>query len=163
MFINTFIIKDLFPLVVVIIERERKLLHLPEAVDDINVNRLLVGRCRCVVEPEILFFQRVQVVGQEHRAIVHFQLPLAVRLEIAYLVGGRLVVTAPHQLAADFRRFTHFQFLGYGQRFHREWVSLLNVQTVITGGNKHEGSHDIAAHKDFIHCILHIHYYITVS
>ena len=43
MFINTFIIKDLFPLVVVIIERERKLLHLPEAVDDINVNRLLVG------------------------------------------------------------------------------------------------------------------------
>ena len=163
MFILIFIPKGLSPLAIVIVKRERKLLHLPEAVDDINVNRLLVGRCRGVVKPEGLFFQRVQVVGQEHRAIVHFQLSLAVRLEIAYLVGGRLVVTAPHQLAADFGCFTHFQLLGYGQRFHRERVSLLYVQTVITGGNKHEGSHDVAPHKDFIHYILHIHYYITVS
>ena len=152
-----------FLLICAIIERERNLLHLSEAVDDINVNRLLVGRCRCVVEPEGLFFQRVQVVGEEHRAIVHFQPALAVRLEIAYLVGGRLVITAPHQLAADFGGFPDFQFLGYGQRFHRERVRLLNVQTVITGGNKHEGGHDVAPHKDFIHYILHIPYYIMVS
>ena len=91
------------------------------------------------------------------------QLSFAVRLEITYLVGRRLVVTAPHQLAADFGGLAHFQFLGYGQRFHRERVSLLNVQTVITGGNKHEGSHDIAPHKNFIHYVLHIHYYIAVS
>lgn len=160
MFINTFIIKDLFPLVVVIVKRERKLLHLPEAVDDINVNRLLAGRCRCVVEPEGLFFQRVQVVGQEHRAVIHFQLSLAVRLEIAYLVGGRLVATAPHQLAADFGGFPDFQLLGYGQRLHRERISLLNVQTVITGADQYEGCHDVAAHEDFVRYILHIHSYI---
>ena len=99
------IILKVFILIAITIERERDLLHLPETVDDININRLLVDRCRCVVEPEGLFFQRVQVVGQEHRAVVHFQLSFAVRLEIAYLVGGRLVITAPHQLAADFGGF----------------------------------------------------------
>ena len=135
MFILIFIPKGLSPLAIVIVKRERKLLHLPEAVNDIDVNRLLVGRCRGVVEPEGLFFQRVQVVGQEHRAVVHFQLAFAVRLEITYLVGGRLVATASHQLAADFGCFTYFQFLGYGQRFHRERVSLLNIQPVITAVN----------------------------
>ena len=125
----TYLIKNLKKSrsIIVIVERERDLLHLPEAVDDINVNRLLVGRCRGVVEPEGLFFQRVQVVGQEHRAVIHFQLPFAVRLEIAYLVGGRLVVTSPHQLAADSGGFTYFQFLGYRQHFHRERVRLLNI------------------------------------
>ena len=128
MFINIFILKvRFFP--AVIVERERDLLHLPETVDDINVNRLLVGRCRCIVEPEGLFLQRVQVVGEEHRAVVHFQPALPVRLEIAYLVGGRLVVTATHQLAADFGGFPDFQLLGYGQRLHRERISLLNVRT----------------------------------
>lgn len=130
------IILKVFILITIIIERERNLLHLPEAVDDIDVNRLLVGRCRCIVEPECFFLQRVQVIGQEHRAVIHFQLSLAVRLEIAYLVGGRLVATAPHQLAAYFGGFPDFQFLGYGQRLHRERISLLNVQTVITGGGK---------------------------
>ena len=56
-----------------IIERERTLLHLPEAVDDININRLLFGRFRCVVKLECFFLQWVQVIGQEHRAVVHFQ------------------------------------------------------------------------------------------
>lgn len=93
----------------------------------------------------------------------HPLLSFAVRLEIAYLVGRRLVVTATHQLAAYFGCFAHFQFLGYRQRFHRERVSLLNVKAVITGGYKHEGGHDVAAHDDFIHYILHIHYYIAVS
>lgn len=78
------------------------MLHLPEAVDDINVNRLLVGRCRGVVEPERFFLQRVKVIGQEHRTVIHFQLSFTVRLEIAYLVGRRLVVAATHQLAAYF-------------------------------------------------------------
>ena len=36
------------------------------------------------------------------------------------------------------------------------------VSTVITGGDKHEGGHDVAAHDDFIHYILHIHYHIRV-
>lgn len=75
---------------------------MPEAVDDIDVNRLLVGRCRCVVEPECFFLQRVQVIGQKHRAVIHFQLSFAVWLEIAYLVGRMLVVAATHQLAAYF-------------------------------------------------------------
>ena len=43
------IILKVFILITIIIERERNLLHLPEAVDDIDVNRLLVGRCRCIV------------------------------------------------------------------------------------------------------------------
>ena len=37
------------------------MLHLPEAVDDININRLLVCRCRGVVEPECFFLQRVKI------------------------------------------------------------------------------------------------------
>ena len=136
MFINILIPKDLFFLAAVIVKRERKLLHLPEAVDNINVNRLLVCRCRGVVEPERFFLQRVQVIGQEHRAVIHFQLPFAVRLEIAYLIGGRLVIAATHQLAAYFGGFTDFQFLGYWQRFDAERVRLLNIQAVITGGHK---------------------------
>lgn len=159
-FILIFIPKGLFHFAAGIVERERDLLHLPEAVDDIDVNRLLVGRCRCIVEPEGLFLQRVQVVGQEYRAVVHFQLSLSVRLEIAYLVGGRLVATAPHQLAAYFGGFPDFQLLGYGQRLHRERISLLNVQTVITGADQYEGCHDVAAHEDFVRYILHIHCHI---
>ena len=160
---NLLIIKDLLFSVIVIIERERNLLHLPEAVDDIDVNRLLVGRCRCVVEPECFFLQREKVIGQEHCAVIHFQLPFAVWLEIAYLIGSRLVIAATHQLAAYFGSFPDFQFLGYWQRFDAERVRLLNVQAVITGGYKHEGNHDVAAHDDFICYILHIHYYIAVS
>ena len=90
------------------------------------------------------FLKRVQIIRQEHRTVIHFQLSFAVRLEIAYLVGRKLVVATTYQLAAYFGCFTHFQFLGYGQRFHRERVSLPNVQTVITGGYKHEGGHDVA-------------------
>ena len=93
-------------------------------------------RCRGVVEPECFFLQRVKVIGQEHRAVIHFQLPFAVRLEIAYLIGGRLVIAATHQLAAYFGGFTNFQFLGYWQRFDAERVRLLNIQAVITGGHK---------------------------
>jgi len=162
-FINILIPKDLFFLAIVIIERERKLLHLPEAVDDINVYRLLVCRCRSIVEPERFFLQRVKVIGQKHRAVIHFQLPFAVRLEIPYLIGSRLVIATTHQLAAYFGGFPDFQPFGYWQRFDAERVRLLNIQVVITGGDKHEGSHDVAAHDDFIHYILHIHYYIAVS
>lgn len=134
------------------------MLHLPEAVDDINVNRLLVCRCRGVVEPECFFLQRVKVIGQEHRAVIHFQLPFAVRLEVPYLIGSRLVVAATHQLATYFGGFPDFQPFGYWQRFNAERVRLLNIQVVITGGDKYKGGHDAAAHDDFIHYILHIHY-----
>lgn len=163
MFINIFISKGLFSLTVVIIERERKLPHLPEAVDNINVNRLLVCRYRCVVEPELFFLQRVQVIGQEHRAVIHFQLPFAVQLKVPYLIGSRLVIATTHQLVAYFGGFPDFQPFGYGQRFDAERVCLLNIQVVITGGDKHKGDHDVAAHDDFIYYILHIHYYIAVS
>ena len=40
--------------------------------------------------------------------------------------------------------------------------ALLNIQVVITGGDKYKGGHDVAAHDDFTHYILHIHYYIRV-
>ena len=52
MFINIFIQNSLFVFAPITIERERKLLHLSEAVDDINVNRLQVCRCRGVVSCE---------------------------------------------------------------------------------------------------------------
>lgn len=162
MFINILIPKDLFFLAAVIVKRERKLLHLPEAVDNINVNRLLVCRCRGVVEPECFFLQRVKVIEQKHRAVIHFQLSFAVRLEIPYLIGSRLVIAATHQSAAYFGGFPDFQPFGYWHRFDAERVRLLNIQVVITGGDKHEGGHDVAAHDDFIHYILHIHYHIRV-
>ena len=59
---------------------------------------------------------------QEHRAVIHFQLPFAVRLEISYLIGSRLVVAATHQLAAYFGGFPDFQPFGYWQRFDAERV-----------------------------------------
>ena len=62
-------------------------------------------------------------------------------------------------MAAYFGGFPDFQPFGYGQRFDAERVCLLNIQVVITGGDKHKGGHDVAAHDDFIHYILHIHYY----
>ena len=62
MFIN--IRLKVFILITIIIERERNLLHLPEAINYINVNRLLVCRCRSVVEPERFILQRVKVIGQ---------------------------------------------------------------------------------------------------
>lgn len=37
----TYLIKISF--IIIVVEQERNLLHLPEAVDDIDVNRLLVG------------------------------------------------------------------------------------------------------------------------
>lgn len=162
MFINILIPKDLFFLAAVIIETKRKLLHLSEAVNYINVNRLLVCRCGGVVEPECFFFQRVKVIGLEHRAVIHFQLPFAVRLEVPDLIGSRLVIAATHQLTAYFGCFPDFQPFGYWQCFDAERVCLLNIQVVITGGDKHEGGHDIAAHDDFIHYIFHIHYYIII-
>ena len=128
-----------------------QVLRLSEAVDDININRLLVGRCRSVVEPERFFLQRVQVTGQEHRAVIHFQLPFAIRLEVPDLIGSRLVIAVTHQLAAYFSGFPNFQFLGYWHHFDAERVRLLNIQDVITGGDKHKGDHNVTAHDDFIH------------
>ena len=96
-------------------------------------------------------------------AVIHFQLPFAVRLEVPYLIGSRLVIAATHQSAAYLGGFPDFQPFGYWQRFDAERVRLLNIQVVITGGDKYEGGHDVAAHDDFIHYILHIHYYIAVS
>lgn len=100
---------------------------------------------------------------QEHCAVIHFQLSFAIRLKIPDLIGSRLVIAATHQLAAYFGGFPDFQPFGYGQCFDAERVCLLNIQVVITGGYKHEGGHDVAAHDDFIHYILQIHYYIAVS
>ena len=90
----------------------------------------------------IFFLQRVKVIGQEHRAVIHFQLPFAVRLEVPDLIGSRLVIAATHQLAAYFGGFPDFQPFGYWHRFDAERVRLLNIQVVITGGDKHEGGHD---------------------
>ncbi len=112
-FINIFIQEDLFFFITVIVERERKLLHLPEAVNHININRLLVSRCRGVIELERFFLQQVQVIGHEYHAVIHFQLPFAVRLEVPYLIGSRLVIAVTHQLAAYFGGFTYFQPFGY--------------------------------------------------
>ena len=94
---------------------------------------------------------------------MNFQSPFAVRLEVPYLIGSRLVIAATHQLAAYFGGFTYFQFFLYGQRFDAERVRLPDIQVVITGGDKHKGGHDVAAHDDFIYYILHIHCYIAVS
>ena len=41
--------------------------------------------------------------------VIHFQFPFAVRLEVPYLIGSRLVIAATHQLAAYFGGFPDFQ------------------------------------------------------
>jgi len=61
------------------------------------------------------------------------------------LIGSRLVIAVTHQLAAYFGGFTYFQPFGYWQRFDAERVRLLNIQVVITGGDKHKGGHDVGS------------------
>ena len=73
---NLLIIKDLFFSVIVIIERERNLLHLPKAVYDIDVNRLLVGRCRCVVERNVSFSSGYRLLGRNTVTITISSFPL---------------------------------------------------------------------------------------
>ena len=46
---------------------------------------------------------------------------------------------------------------GYSPMSFRQVVSEMCIR------DRHKGGHDVATHDDFIHYILHIHYYIAVS
>ena len=73
----------LFFLFVLVVEIESQLYDLPEIVLDVDVDGLLVGRSGGVVETEHLAFERIAVVGQEYRAVVHAERSFAVGLEVA--------------------------------------------------------------------------------
>lgn len=66
---------------VLVVEVEGQLYDLPEVVLDVDVDGLLVGRSGGVVEAEHLAFERIAVVGQEYRAVVHTERSLAVGQE----------------------------------------------------------------------------------
>ena len=59
-----------------IVEVEGELHDLPEVVLDVDVDGLLVGRCGGVVKSEHLAFERIAVVGQEHRTVAMRSVPL---------------------------------------------------------------------------------------
>ena len=91
---------------VFIVEVERKLHASPEIVLDVNVDGLLIGRCGGIVEAEHLAVERIAVVGQEHRAVVHAERTFAVWLKIACSVFRRFPRARFSFARASFRGWT---------------------------------------------------------
>lgn len=65
-----------------------------------------------VVEPDRFLLQRVKVIGQEYRAVIHFHLSFAIWLDVSDLIGNRLVIAATHQLARYFAVSSTFSLWG---------------------------------------------------
>ena len=76
---------------VLALEREGGLHDLTRVVLDIDVDGLLVIAARCVIEAEHLTVERIAVVGQEHRTVVHPQLNLPLGLAALYLARDLLI------------------------------------------------------------------------
>lgn len=132
---NIYILKLLF-FFVLVIEAERQLGALAEVVLDVDVDGLLIRRGGGVVEPEHLPFERVAVVGQEHRTVVHAQLTFAVGLEVADRVPRLVVAACAFEFAPYFGGFAPHDSLLHGHRFHRERICLLNIHLVVAGGEQ---------------------------
>ena len=96
---------------------------------------------RHVIQPELLVFKQVAVVGQERDAARHFQRAFPLELEITNGIEGVGEVARFFQLTADFHRLPTRHLVGYWHGFHREGIGLLDVHIVVTryGGERHGG------------------------
>jgi len=86
---------------------------------------------RRVVQPELLVFEQVAVIGQESDAVVHFQCALTLELEIPDGIEGIGEIARFLQLTADFHRLPLCDLVRHGHGFHREGIGLLDVHIVV--------------------------------
>ena len=84
-----------------------------------------------VVQPELLVFEQIAVVGQEGDAIVHFQCTLSFILEVADGIKRIGEIARLFQLTTDFHRLPLCHLVGHGHGFHRERIRLLYVHIVV--------------------------------
>jgi hypothetical protein len=87
---------------------------------------------RRVVQPELLVFEQVAVIGQERDTVVHFQRSFSLKLEIPDSIEGIGEVARFFQLTADFHRLPPRHLVGYWHGFHREGIGLLDVHVIVT-------------------------------
>ena len=100
---------------------------------EIYVNTLLVLALGSVVQPEHLPVKRITVVGQQHHPVVHAERAFAVRLEIADGVPCIGEPSLTFEFAPYFHGLAFHDTFGYGHCFHREGISLLHIQLIVTG------------------------------
>ena len=87
---------------------------------------------RRVVQPELLVFEQVAVIGQERDSVVHFQRAIPLELEITDGVERVGEVSRLFQLTADFHRLPLAYLVRHGHGFHREGIGLLDVHVIVT-------------------------------
>ena len=87
---------------------------------------------RRVIQPELLVFKQVAVVGQERDSARHFQRAFPLELEITNGIEGVGEVARFFQLTADFHRLPPRHLVGYWHGFHREGIGLLDVHVIVT-------------------------------
>ena len=107
---------------------------------------------RRIVQPELLVFEQVAVVGQERNAVVHLQRAIPLKLEIPDGIERIGVIARLFQLTADFHRLPLRHFVRHGHGFHREGIGLLDVHVIVTrhGGERHGGEQ---VHTEDLSCI----------
>lgn len=115
--------------------------YLSHVVLDIDVDGLLVIAAGGVIKAEREALQRIAVVGKKYRSVVHPQLSLTVGLEIADRVAGVGILPFTHQSTTYLGGFADTDTLGYGHRFQREAVRLLNIQILVAGCEQSECGH----------------------
>ena len=125
----------------------------------------LVAICR-VVQPELIVFKQVAVVGQEGNAARHLQRAFPLELEIPDGIEGIGEIARFLQLTADFHRLPLRDLVRHGHGFHREGIGLLDVHVVIArcererhGGEQAEcqrleDGYSLVLVVQYVHCPL---------
>ncbi len=122
----------------------------------------VIRALRSVIQPESPFIQQVAVIGLQHRAVLHLQAALAVRLEVPQRIDRSGKVAFRSDFQTDFHRLTVCYPVRYRHGFHRKRVFLPDIQPAVTrdkvkkGGSQATGRHHTI--KDFS-----FHRYISVS
>ncbi len=119
-----------------------------------------------IVQPELLVFEQVAVIGQKSNAARHFQRAFPFELEIPDGVERVGVIARPFQFTADFHRLPLCDLVRYGHRFHRERIGLLDVHVIVTrcererhGGEQAEcqrleDGYSLVLVVQYVHCPL---------
>ena len=80
---------------------------------------------RRVVQPKLLVFEQVAVIGQERDAVVHFQRTIPLKLEIPDGIEGVGRSRPSFSVHSGFPRVCPLLTLfGHGHGFHREGIGL---------------------------------------
>lgn len=119
-------------LLLLIIEVEGELFHLPEVVLDVDVYRLTLGGARSVIETEAVPCEGIAVIGFEDCPIIHSERPLTIGLKIADGIACIGKVTCSIECTAYLSRLTLYYLLLDGHCFDSKWKNRLHIQLPIT-------------------------------